>query len=778
MTRATCRAAIVGGVLALSACVLRPELAGRACDDEHPCVAGYTCHAGTCVTGPVAELPLDDAGSTATDAGLGADGGSLVDSGALVDGGSHVDGGSLVDGGSFVDGGSLVDGGVQVDAGELCPAPLDDESWLASFSISPAWAPPPAANVVVQWDAPGMQSCSVRWLEDERAALPAVGSTTVHTQYLSRTFILRCSDSAGETFEASRVFRMGPRVLDLDVGGNRTCVVLEGGVVKCWGSMGSEIPGTVVPGGIIGDEPSETGAGLLRVPLNDLGGDPAGNDNRAVRVFVGNRHNCVLLDDGRVKCWGINTSGELGTETDAHALVMEGWESLPAALLSETPVTLGINSGQSCAVFADGSVGCWGRGGTGELGAPYPDGQAPGQMPGSLGAALPRFFLDASAKVRTLVSAPGFLCALLDDGQVKCWGSNGYGQLGLGDTYTRGDQVGEVGPGSAAVPLGAAAQKIDVGHNVACALVEGQGVKCWGQNYSAQLGQEPTGDAGPEDIGDDPGEVAALSPIDLGAGTVTDIAIGSGHGCAVIGVGGIIKCWGRNSYGQLGVGDAEDRGDDVGELGAALEETEVPGYPARVSAGSQHTCARGESGEVYCWGRNNWGQLGLGDTEDRGDEAGEMGSALPPLDFGPLVDEAFTLDGVRAALERQGCTSCHAKALAPTTRAEPPLDGCAPERVSAGDYPLAGASPSSAEGALRCLDWHLTEECSGEGAHARRVDPRRPERSLLLHSFYCASRTCAEPAPYHPSVEGLEYVSIGYDFAYLFQWIARGAPGL
>jgi alpha-tubulin suppressor-like RCC1 family protein len=89
-------------------------------------------------------------------------------------------------------------------------------------------------------------------------------------------------------------------------------------------------------------------------------------------------------------------------------------------------------------------------------------------------------------------------CALLDDGTVKCWGQNGSGQLGVGDTTTRGDMAGQMGDNLPAVNLGAGrkAVAIGTGHNHTCAILDDHHTKCWGANSSGQLGLGDMADRG------------------------------------------------------------------------------------------------------------------------------------------------------------------------------------------------------------------------------------------------------------------------------------------
>src|SRR5262249_22175131 len=99
---------------------------------------------------------------------------------------------------------------------------------------------------------------------------------------------------------------------------------------------------------------------------------------------------------------------------------------------------------------------------------------------------------------------------------------------------------------------------------------------------------------------------------------------------------GNVRCWGENGHGQLGEGDTIDRGGNPGETGDArppVDVSYIDSFNPVVTSGGQHTCAL-LIGTVKCWGRNTDGQLGVGDHADRGDEPGEMGDGLPRVDLG------------------------------------------------------------------------------------------------------------------------------------------------
>ena len=128
----------------------------------------------------------------------------------------------------------------------------------------------------------------------------------------------------------------------------------------------------------------------------------------------------------------------------------------------------------------------------------------------------------------------------------------------------------------------------------------------------------------------------ALPAVALGTGrTVVSIAAGGFYTCAVLDDRSV-KCWGTNDNGQLGYGDTIQRGDGAGEMGDALPAVALGTGRTAVSiaVGVWHTCAVLDDRSVKCWGQNDYGQLGYGDRIDRGDGAGEMGDAPPAVALG------------------------------------------------------------------------------------------------------------------------------------------------
>lgn len=230
-------------------------------------------------------------------------------------------------------------------------------------------------------------------------------------------------------------------------------------------------------------------------------------------------------------------------------------------------------------------------------------------------------------------------CAVLTDCTLKCWGYNLHGQLGQGHGESRGDRPNDMGSNLPAIDLGTRAHAVDVaaGESHTCALLSDGAVKCWGFNEGGQLG---VGDV--EDRGNEPGELGdALPVVDLGNGRrATMLVAGGYHNCAALDDGSL-KCWGYNAAGPLGVGDSDNRGDESGEMGANLPAVALgTGFVLDdVVAGAFSTCARSDSGQVKCWGNNEFGQLGQDNNYDYGNDEHPM-ATLAAIDLAPIAQVA------------------------------------------------------------------------------------------------------------------------------------------
>jgi alpha-tubulin suppressor-like RCC1 family protein len=333
---------------------------------------------------------------------------------------------------------------------------------------------------------------------------------------------------------------------------------------------------------------------------------------RIVQVTTGARHTCAVTSAGRVKCWGSNGFGQLGDRSRRSRL-------RPVDVVGLSGVTA-ITAGTShtCALSRAGGVKCWGnlRGYERE---PFPSQDGASTIPVDISGA--RSGVTQIAAGGSL-AGDSYTCALMSTGAVGCWfgstaavpvrglpsevraigGGNPKCAIISSGAITCWDSLGSpAGPrGSQAGAFTAVTSGsfyVDDGEvaspGLICALTRGGGVKCWGDNTFGQLGNGTS--------------TGSTSPVDVSGLTsgVTAVDAGAGHTCAVTSPGRV-ACWGSGRYGQLG-------------NGATVQAQRTPVYVAglrsgvtAVSAASQHTCALTSAGRVKCWGNGRDGQLGNG----------------------------------------------------------------------------------------------------------------------------------------------------------------------
>jgi len=245
------------------------------------------------------------------------------------------------------------------------------------------------------------------------------------------------------------------------------------------------------------------------------------------------------------------------------------------------------------------------------IGAPF----AGGEGGDGSGAAYVVYGKESALLATSVTLGRRHSCAwLLNDLSVKCWGVNGEGQLGIVGSFVHGDEEWEMGRALSAVDTGGDGRVLSVsaGSLFTCAVLSEGRVKCWGRNVEGQLGFV----SGLPSVGVQAGEMGDKLPsVDLGVGvSVSRVSAGFGHVCAVTS-DVRVKCWGDNSYGQLGVGDVLSRGGEREGMGDALPFVDLGGGgvgEVSVSCGRYHSCAVLEDQCVKCWGYNEFGGLGLG----------------------------------------------------------------------------------------------------------------------------------------------------------------------
>ena len=332
-----------------------------------------------------------------------------------------------------------------------------------------------------------------------------------------------------------------------------------------------------------------------------------------VHLFSGGAHTCATLENGDLRCWGFNTSGQLGLGNTAALFALGDDEPIDVATATNLggPVTearLGVV--QTCGLTA-GQVRCWGGGVYGQLGLSSLVTIGDDELP----LDVEPIMLGGEASQIAVAGSHG--CALMTTGAVRCWGRGDSGQLGYGSNQNIGDNEHPVVAGELSLvppeqPPGTTVVSIGAGLGHSCALLSSQQVICWGINNDGQLGQGNT-----NNWGDNPGEFpSSLAPIPLG-GPVVELSVGYTHNCVLL-QGGDVRCWGNGDGGQLGYVSTDNIGDD--ETPTQQDPVTLGGPALAIYTGGAHSCAMLDDFEVICWGSNDFGQLGYGYTLDIGDD--------------------------------------------------------------------------------------------------------------------------------------------------------------
>ena len=355
-----------------------------------------------------------------------------------------------------------------------------------------------------------------------------------------------------------------------------------------------------------------------------------------IEVASGAAHTCARYDTGAVKCWGLGSSGQLGSGSTANigSTTAQVGGAIPFVDLGAGRTATALASGlnHTCAILDDASLKCWGSNVYGQLGQGNTTNYGSGA--GQMGSNLPAINLGSGRTV-TKVFAFGYMtCAILDNTATKCFGRNSYGQLGQDDIVNRGTAAGQMSDSLLAINLGSGRYAIKMvgGTDYACALLDNATLKCFGRANYGQTGYNSIASTG-----NTAGSMASLPVVDFGSGrTVLDAAATYSHTCVVLD-NGTAKCFGRNQSGQLGYGNTTTYGDSINDMGSNLPAVPLTSFtPVKVWAGRQWSCAANASQAVRCWGLNSTGQLLVGNTSALGDGAGEV-AALANINFGTGV---------------------------------------------------------------------------------------------------------------------------------------------
>lgn len=348
----------------------------------------------------------------------------------------------------------------------------------------------------------------------------------------------------------------------IDGGRDHACGLTSGGQAYCWGRNAF---------GQLGDST----AAATTVPVAVL--HPSGVTFD--RITGGGAHTCALTSTGQAYCWGHNADGRLGDSTTVLPLMPVA--VLPLGGIAFTQLDGG--NGHICGLNGSGQAYCWGTNTYGQVGD-----STINNSPIS-----PRATMQGSLAFTSISAGFSHTCALDGAGQAYCWGYDGDGALGNGSTF--GGRI----PQTVQQPLGVTFVQVSSNYSHSCGLTSGGQAYCWGENGAGQVGDSTVTDRN--------APVAVQQPAGV---TFASITTGADFTCGLTSAGDAY-CWGGDANGQLGNG-----------AGAASRIPVAVTMPTGVTFTSAHAdaskaCALDTAGQTWCWGRNNFNQIGDGTATTR-----------------------------------------------------------------------------------------------------------------------------------------------------------------
>ena len=411
-------------------------------------------------------------------------------------------------------------------------------------------------------------------------------------------------------------------IVQISSGYAHTCALTSRGGVVCWGNGGSARLGN--------DDPLN---GNKSHPVAVVAADGGGGLLQNIeQIALGRSHSCAVTALGRVVCWGMGLSGQLGhdsvvTGSTPVTVVKSGGETDPL----EDIVQISLGDSHTCARTSGEEVRCWGKGGEGQLGNDGADDKDhPVEVVEADGSA------DPLSKIVQISSGGDYTCALSFGGSVVCWGRGEDGRLGNGGTDDKDAAVAVVDGSDRPLRLGIRKLlwgcydsgicrrlgstkfyqndgdgvwgQIGSGGEHTCALASSGKVLCWGSGGYGQLGNDGLDDKDhPVEVVDGDGSTAPLE-------NIVQLGVGNSHTCALT-VDGEVRCWGLGSNGQLGNDGTVEKDHPVTVVEASGSSNPL-GNIVQISSKGNHVCAVTYWGGVVCWGQGTAGELGNNDVVD------------------------------------------------------------------------------------------------------------------------------------------------------------------
>lgn len=383
---------------------------------------------------------------------------------------------------------------------------------------------------------------------------------------LAAALLSACSDrlplgAIGAPSAPRRTVTPTNALVTFDAGQTHACGITSGGQAWCWGRNAM---------GQLGD--SSAAATTVAVAVYQPGITFA-------QITGGKDHTCAVDTGGQAYCWGANADGRLGDSTFVLPLA-------PSAVLPLGGIvftTLSAGGQHTCGLDGSGQAYCWGSNSYAQIGdstKTFRYGPVAVHQP-------------AGVSFIAIQAADKHTCALASTGQAYCWGYGGAGAVG--NNSLLGSRI----PVAVQQPAGVTFASIATEYDHTCAVTSAGQAYCWGNNFDSQLGDGTTTTRKVP--------VAVSQPVGV---TFTQVLTGGTYTCGLDSTGQTY-CWGGNLSGQLGNGTTT-------ASSAPVAVSQPAGVTfTRISSGSSHTCGLDTVGQTWCWGINNFAQLGDGSTTRR-----------------------------------------------------------------------------------------------------------------------------------------------------------------
>jgi alpha-tubulin suppressor-like RCC1 family protein len=361
-------------------------------------------------------------------------------------------------------------------------------------------------------------------------------------------------------------------------------------------------------------------------------------------LSMSNVHVCVLMLNGKLKCWGSNNNSQLGDGTQINRETPVWASSVNASTPGKMIVSVAVGFNYSCGFYTTDGLKCWGAQDHGKLGN--------NQNSGNTSTAVaPSVLSLGDDTVKMVALGESHVCVLLEKAQsVKCWGKNNYNQLLNGQNtdslspvsisslsnivsmsssneslcalssakrlFCWGKDFAESGTSPLAINTSNDVERVGGSDSTTaffCAVLQNQTAQCFGtSNNRGQLGNGTS--TAPASASQ------AVTVLDAATGSalqqVIAVVTGASHACAIVGASSSVYCWGDNQKNQLGLGTAPDF-----SIRKAVKVS-TSNWPSRVTvsdiaASDDATCLLFSNDDVYCWGADSQskGVLGLGSSQ-------------------------------------------------------------------------------------------------------------------------------------------------------------------